>query len=241
MSSIFFTRLIEGDLAILDGEEAAHLTQVLRRKPGDTVRLTDGKGTWFEGVLESISKKNAMLRIVSTHTEQARSTYNVHIAVAPTKNTDRLEWFLEKATEIGIDEITPIWCKHSERTTLRPDRLEKILLAAMKQSVQCFLPVLHPAVKLENFLAGLTNPRDARFIGYVDAIQESPHLFEVCPPGKDTVVLIGPEGDFSTAEVQHALQAGFKTVRLGSNRLRTETAALAAVQIVALRNEVLGS
>ncbi|MBK6950340.1 MAG: 16S rRNA (uracil(1498)-N(3))-methyltransferase [Haliscomenobacter sp.] len=202
------------------------------------MRFSDGKGTWYDGVLERSGKKECLLRIVHRESMPERRAYRVHIAIAPPKNMDRLEWFLEKAAEIGLDEITPVWCRYSARTTLRPDRLEKILLSAMKQSLQPFLPKLNPALALNAFLDSLSISQAQRFIGYLDSRSASPHLFDACTPGKDTVVLIGPEGDFSPEEVGDSLRAGFQTITLGPSRLRTETAALAATHIVALKNDL---
>lgn len=235
---VFYSSAIDGDLAVLDGEEARHAIQVLRHKPGDQIRFTDGKGTWYDGILESAGKKECLLRIVHRDQLPTRRAYRVHIAIAPPKNMDRLEWFLEKGAEIGLDEITPVWCRHSARTTLRPDRLEKILLSAMKQSLQPFLPKLNPPVPLHSFLGGLAVSQAQRFIGYLDSRSVSAHLFDACNPGKDTVVLIGPEGDFSPEEVTESLRAGFQTITLGPSRLRTETAALVATHIVALKNDL---
>ncbi len=235
---VFYSSKIDGDLAVLDGEEARHAIQVLRHKAGDQIRFTDGQGTWYDGVLESAGKKECLLRITHRECLPGRRPYRVHIAIAPPKNMDRLEWFLEKGAEIGLDEITPLWCRHSVRTALRPDRLEKILLSAMKQSLQPFLPRLNPAVGFNSFLNTMPGAPAQRFIGYLDSRSVSPHLFDACAPGKDTVILIGPEGDFSTEEVGDALQAGFQTITLGPARLRTETAALAATHIVALKNDL---
>ena len=235
--NLFFSQIIEGDLAVLEAEESAHLIQVLRRKPGDHIRLTDGRGTWYEGVLESAGKKNALVRITSQEHLASRRPYRVHLAVAPPKNMERFEWFLEKATEIGVDRITPLWCQRSERRTLRADRLEKILLSSMKQSAQCFLPRLDPAIGFRDFIAALGNGGESRFIGYLEEATASPHLFSAYEKGKDALVLIGPEGDFSPEEVALCKSAGFQLMSLGPNRLRTETAAVCAVQIIAVRNE----
>jgi len=153
---------------------------------------------------------------------------------------ERFEWFLEKATEIGVDSIVPVWCRHSERTTLRPDRLERILIAAMKQSLQPFLPVLEPAISLEMFLSKKPERDYCCYIAYMEPGPEGRHLFEACHPGKDTLVLVGPEGDFSPEEVERCIGVGFKAVSLGRNRLRTETAAVAAAHCVALVNDLLG-
>jgi 16S rRNA (uracil1498-N3)-methyltransferase len=149
---------------------------------------------------------------------------------------DRLEWFLEKATEIGIDSITPIWCKHSERHNLRPDRLDKVILSAMKQSLKAFLPQLHPAIAVNDFLLKKWPEPTQRFMAYI-AQPPAQHLAKLYTPGQDVVVLIGPEGDFSTDEVLLAEKNGYQMTSLGSSRLRTETAGIAAVHTIAVLNE----
>lgn len=235
---VFYCRDIEGDRVYLPEEEARHLLQVLRRQRGDAVRLTDGKGFWYEGIIEEAGKKNCVLRIESRWGEPARRPYRVHLAVAPTKSMDRYEWFLEKAAEIGVDRITPIWCQHGERAHLRLERLEKILQSAMKQSLQPFLVQLDEPISLKVLIEQQQDADTGRFIAYVDPTTQSPHLVEACSPGQDVIVLIGPEGDFSTEEVAFCLQAGFKQVSLGLNRLRTETAAVVAAHAIALRNDI---
>ena len=233
---VFYTTQISGDTAVLEGAEARHAIQVLRKKSGDPLRFTDGRGSWFDGYLSSVGKAQCTVQISERIVIPSRRPYRVCLAVAPTKNMERFEWFLEKATEIGVDSIVPVWCRHAERTTLRPDRLERILIAAMKQSLQPFLPVLEPAIALEVFLAQKPE-RDYRcYIAYMESGLGGRHLFEACLPGKDTLVLIGPEGDFSREEVERCTGVGFEAVSLGSNRLRTETAAVAAAHCVALVN-----
>lgn len=238
MRNLFFENNLDSDSFVLEGDEFLHLTQVLRRTTGDMVAFTDGKGTLAMGVLQSVERKKAWVSIVQRQQQVARKPYHIHIAVAPTKHIDRFEWFLEKSTEIGVDAITPLWCKHSERHTLRPDRLEKVLLSAMKQSQQWFLPVLYPAVSFDQFFKAQAPVWPSqRFIGYVEAVQEVSSLFASYPAGESALMLIGPEGDFSKEEVDKARQANFQMVHLGPNRLRTETAALAAVHTFALKNE----
>jgi len=237
MSNLFYTKNLEADSFALEGDEFVHLTQVLRRNSGDRVAFTDGRGTRALGELVKMDRRSAQIQILSRQQSAQRKPYHIHLAVAPTKNMDRFEWFLEKSTEIGIDAITPIWCKHSERLTLRPERLEKVMLSAMKQSQQSFLPMLHPAISFDAFMAQPSTWPEARFIGYVEAVQQVPSLYSSYPEGQNALMLIGPEGDFSSVEVQQALAAGFRMVHLGHNRLRTETAALAAVHTFALKNE----
>lgn len=232
---VFYTKNITGAAAVLEAEEARHAIQVLRRKKGDTVRFTDGEGGWYEGTISAISKNECGITIAESEITPHRRPYRLHLAVAPTKNIERFEWFLEKATEIGVDRITPLWCRHSERTNIRPDRLQKVLIAAMKQSLQPFLPVLMPATGLEQLVRQEQDRPLGRYIAYMGT---GDHLFEACVPGQDTLVLIGPEGDFTSEEVALCVTAGFRRVSLGKNRLRTETAAIAAAHCVALSNDL---
>jgi 16S rRNA (uracil1498-N3)-methyltransferase len=235
---VFYTRNISGASAILEAEEARHATQVLRKKQGDTIRFTDGEGGWYEGTITAVSKGQCEVLISESEKIPYRRPYRLHLAVAPTKNIERFEWFLEKATEIGVDRITPVWCRHSERGNIRPERLQKVLAAAMKQSLQPFLPLLEPAIGLEQLLRQEQDSLYGRYIAYMATGDGYNHLFEACVPGQDTLVLIGPEGDFSAEEVAHCVAAGFSPVSLGRNRLRTETAAVAAAHCVALRNDL---
>jgi 16S rRNA (uracil1498-N3)-methyltransferase len=152
MSQLFFTPKIENGFAIFEEEEGRHLSTVLRKKPGDRLRLTDGKGSFYEAELADAGKRQVLARIISSESVPRPDRGLLHMAIAPTKNMDRLEWFLEKATEIGVDEITPILCKHSERDSLRLDRLEKILVSAMKQSLRAWLPQLNPLTKFTDFV-----------------------------------------------------------------------------------------
>lgn len=234
---VFYSRAIEGDRAVLEGEEFRHAIQVLRKKQGDSVRFTDGQGGWYDGYIEVVGKGQCIIYITDRAVETSRRAYRVCMAVAPTKNMDRFEWFLEKATEIGVDRIVPVWCRYSERATLRLDRLEKILIAAMKQSLQPFLPKLEAPVRLETFLEEKPEREYQCYIAYIDQSAGSRHLFDACEAGRDTLVLIGPEGDFSEEEVKRCVEQGFEPVSLGKNRLRTETAAVAASHCISLRND----
>lgn len=235
---VFYTKAINGDRAHLEGEEFRHAIQVLRKKLGDPVRFTDGQGGWYNGYIEAIGKGYCSINISDKTIEISRRTYQVCLAVAPTKSVDRFEWFLEKATEIGVDRILPVWCRYSERSTLRMERLEKILIAAMKQSLQPFLPKLEAPVHIDTFLKEKPEGKYRCYIAYVDQSTSSQHLFDACQPGQDTLVLVGPEGDFSEEEVRRCVEQGFKQVSLGQNRLRTETAAVVASHCIALRNEI---
>ena len=218
----------------LSAEESVHAVKVMRMKPGDQLKVTDGLGNTAIAEIDDPNPKACTLRIISIHVAEEKN-FRLHIAVAPTKNTSRFEWFLEKATEFGIDEITPVYCDHSERQKLRTDRLEKIVVAAMKQSLSAYLPVLNQPINLEQLIKE-NSGRPNCFIAWVDD-QPRLHLKDACKRGKDALVLIGPEGDFSQREIELSLSNSFIPVSLGKARLRTETAALASCFIVNLLNE----
>ncbi|MEZ4941430.1 MAG: 16S rRNA (uracil(1498)-N(3))-methyltransferase [Saprospiraceae bacterium] len=225
MNQLFYTTEIENGLARLDAEESRHLLTVLRRQPGDRLQLTDGRGFFYEAEITEAGKKQAVVHILETRQTQEPAA-RLHIAIAPTKQIDRFEWFLEKATEIGIQEITPLLCKRSERSTVRHDRLEKILVSAMKQSLQSRLPVLHPLTPFAQLVQQAHESR--RFIAWCP--EEPPlHLMHQLQAASDALVLIGPEGDFTVDEVALAQANGFTPVGLGPTRLRTETAGVLAV------------
>ena len=226
MNQLFFTQKIENGFAVFEEEEGRHLVGVLRKKTGEILHLTDGKGFFYEAELADAGKRQVLARIVSKTAAPAFRPGRLHIAIAPTKQMDRLEWFLEKATEIGIDEITPLLCKRSERDSLRLDRLEKILVSAMKQSLRAWLPKLNEPTRFQDFVKKSTEAQK-RLAWCAD--EPLPHLKNTLAPDQNTVVAIGPEGDFTPEEVQLALANGFQGVSLGKARLRTETAGLLAV------------
>lgn len=214
-------------------EESRHITKVLRKNIGDAVHITNGNGLVFTGEITDNNIKSCTCSIIKIDNHDGKDYY-LHMAVAPTKMNDRYEWFLEKAVEIGVDEITPVICDHSERKVVKPERFEKIIQSAMKQSLQSFLPKLNEAVALKAFL---TNRREGQlFIAHCEE-NEKYSLKEKISPKKTVTILIGPEGDFSGDEIMNALDKGFIPVSLGSNRLRTETAAIVACHTVALINE----
>lgn len=231
MNQLFFTQKIENGFAHFDEEESRHLTTVLRRKVGDALQLTDGRGFFYDAEISETGKRHVLARITATISAEATHATPLHLAIAPTKNIERIEWLLEKATEIGIDEITLLQCQRSERDTVRLDRLEKVLVSAMKQSLRAHLPKLNPMTRFQQFVK--TTPADLKYIAWC-ADTPLPHLKTQLQPGKNTLVLIGPEGDFSPEEVQLAAENGFTGVSLGAARLRTETAGLLAVCAIAL-------
>ena len=216
----------------LDPEEGRHLLKVLRKKAGDLFYVTNGKGWLFEATLVSANPKNASASIVSSKKTHAKM-HSLHLVVAPTKSIDRFEWFLEKATEIGVNEITPIICEHSERKVLKMDRLQKVVQSAMKQSLRTYLPVLHDPISFKEFMtqehAGLL------FIAHCEE-EEKMELKRRVAPDKKITILIGPEGDFSPSEITQAYEKHFLSVSLGDSRLRTETAAIYACTTVAVLN-----
>lgn len=236
MNQLFYTPKIESGFAYFDEEESRHLVTVLRRKVGDKLQLTDGRGFFYEAVITETGKKHVLASILSITEVNPSTLPTLHLAIAPTKQIERIEWLLEKATEIGIAEITLLHCQRSERDTVRLDRLEKVLVSAMKQSLRANLPKLNQLVRFQQFITQVQ--AEQKYIPWC-ADTPLPHLKTILLPGKSTLVLIGPEGDFSPEEVRLAKENGFTEVSLGAARLRTETAGLLAVSLVAT-GEVAG-
>ncbi|MCS4167835.1 Ribosomal RNA small subunit methyltransferase E [compost metagenome] len=234
---LFFTPDLNPSLEnfILSEEESKHAIRVLRMDTGDRLHLIDGRGGLYEAQIIDPHPKRTVLTILNVAEDFQRPKYHLHIAVGPTKNIDRIEWFLEKATEVGIQEITPVICEHSERKEVKLDRLNKVVVAAMKQSLKAYLPKLNPAVSFKQFLREIPKEGVQKAIAHcVDA--EKKYLNQVLEPDQHYIILIGPEGDFSEEEIDLALQMGFHPISLGEARLRTETAALAACMEVSLLN-----
>lgn len=222
---LFYTPDIAAATYTLNEEESRHCSKVLRLTIGDSVNLIDGVGGFYEAEIFAVTRKNVQLRIVSKQDEFGKRNHHLHIAVAPTKNIDRLEWFLEKATEIGIDEITPIICERSERKVVKEERLEKVITSAVKQSLTAYHPKLHSSTSYTAFIQ--SQVADVKLIAHcMDG--EKTYINQLVKPHQSCIVLIGAEGDFTPAELSIALQNGYKPVTLGNTRLRTETAALAA-------------
>lgn len=232
--NIFFTANIVGDLLEFEEEEVRHL-QVLRYSPGRVIHVVDGCGSWFEAELLDLGKKKAQARVIKREQQAERKPYRLHLAIAPTKNIERLEWFLEKATEIGVDEITPLHCRNSERTQIRLDRLEKVVLSAMKQSLKVFLPKLNPLTPFKAFLKEQENFVGQKCMAWISD-PPSPLLQKSYTVGQNILLLIGPEGDFAPEEVELAIAQNYLPVSLGQSRLRTETAGVVAVHTIELMN-----
>jgi 16S rRNA (uracil1498-N3)-methyltransferase len=230
--NLFYQPLIPRGALYLDPDESRHAIKVLRKRNGDTIKLTDGNGVFYEGIVTDADAHQCAFDIHSSAPEP-RKNFRIHIAISPTKNTDRIEWFVEKSVELGIDEITLLLCDHTERQHLKIERLKKNAVSAMKQSLKAWLPVLHPITSFKDFVPAVTE--EEKFIAHVDD-QNQLYLQRVVDPGRSYLILIGPEGDFSSDELLLAERYGFKKVSLGSSRLRTETAGLAACHILNLAN-----
>jgi len=229
--NLFYSPHIEGELFELNEMESKHAVRVLRLGIGDRIILVDGKGGWYEATIEDDHPKRCKLKILSHTPNYQPLSYELHMAVSPTKNMDRYEWFLEKSTEIGITEVTPLICHRSERRKVKMERLEKILVSAMKQSLKAFKPTLHPPLDMDDFLARKS-----------DGLKGIAHCLPTDRSGVTELglterytMLVGPEGDFTEEEVRLALNAGYIPIHLGLSRLRTETAAVyicTAVQLI---------
>lgn len=217
-----------------DKIESKHIVRVLRKKESDILQITNGKGFLFEAKITFASDKKCIAEIISDQEKRKPWKYHLHIAIAPTKNNDRIEWFLEKATEIGIDEITPIICANSERRIVKLERLEKIIQSAMKQSLKFTLPKLNAPIKLNDFLK--QNFDGQVCIAHCEE-EEKTLLKTVIKPSEKITILIGPEGDFSFDEIKNALDKKCIPISLGESRLRTETAGLVAVNTVSIINQ----
>ncbi len=216
-----------------DTSESKHITKVLRKKEDDILHLTNGKGYLFTTKITDANPKKCIVKIIKSEQKPAKNYY-LHLVVAPTKNNERYEWFLEKVTEIGVHEITPIICEHSERKIIKPERFKKIIQTALKQSLHYYLPKFNDAISYKNFLK---QDFDGQlFIAHCKNTERKTLKRKALADHKITI-LIGPEGDFSDTEVKLAIQKGFIPVSLGKHRLRTETAAIVACNTVALSNE----
>lgn len=222
---IFYTPDIDSEYYVLSEEESKHCIRVLRMNIGSVVQLVDGRGGLYEAEITEPNPKRTRLRILKHIPEYGKQQHRIHMAVAPTKNIDRLEWFLEKATEIGIDEISPIICERSERKEIKTERLRKVITSAVKQSLKAYHPILNEARNFSSFLENAHAQQ--RFIAHCIDEGKS-EIKDLLIPNSEYLVLIGPEGDFSPTEIKSALEKGFQPITLGEARLRTETAALSA-------------
>jgi 16S rRNA (uracil1498-N3)-methyltransferase len=231
---IFYTPDIESENYILNEDESKHAVRVLRLSENDVVTLIDGKGGFYYAKITDANPKRCRMSVIHKKMNDEKKDFRIHIAISPTKSNERFEWFLEKATEIGIDEITPIISDRSERKTLNTGRMEKILISAIKQSIKARLPALNPVCHFSGFVK--ENHHCLKYIAHCQG-GEKLHLKNLLSKGEDTLILIGPEGDFCENEIKLALENNFKPVSLGNSRLRTETAGVVAAHIISLVNE----
>lgn len=230
-----FIANINDQIATLTAEESWHCTKVLRKKTGEKIHLIDGKGNFYEGILELISEKKCTATITSGPIAQSKRNYYLHLAIAPTKQIDRIEWMIEKAVEIGCDEISFIACKNSERSVIKTDRILKIVESAVKQSLQAFIPKINDLISFTEFIK--TRQADEKWIAHCYDSSKT-EINKVNFKNKSSLVLIGPEGDFTKEEVDVALQQKYQTLSLGANRLRTETAGLYVCQAASILSSI---
>ena len=239
---LFYTSNIDGNQAVLDAIESTHCMKVLRHRVGDTVSVMDGKGTLLRCRIAEYRKDGTLLEIMGREENFGAHNYDLEMAVAPTKNIERYEWFLEKATEIGIDTVVPVICSRSERKSIKADRCGKLLLSAAKQSLKGRIPLLRECCRVEDYIRECDKDR-IRLIAYCGSVEGAEksslrQVLESCSGGNGKIsIMIGPEGDFSSQEAELAFKCGFRIIHLGKSRLRTETAAVVACGSV---NNMLG-
>jgi 16S rRNA (uracil1498-N3)-methyltransferase len=229
---LYFQQDIEQGILHLDEEESRHAIKVLRHQTGDLLEVTDGRGNAYQVSITDAHAGKCKFKIVSKSTIEP-TPYSIHLAIAPTKNPERIEWLTEKMTEIGVQKISIVLTRHSERNRIKIDRLQKKAISALKQSGQYYLPQIELQPDFNVFIK--QQNADEKFIAYVD-VHNNTHLQHAASNSKSYVILIGPEGDFSKEELQEAIAAGYTKVSLGKNRLRTETAGLVACHILNLIN-----
>jgi 16S rRNA (uracil1498-N3)-methyltransferase len=232
---LFYTPDIEREFYVLQEDESKHCTRVLRLQQGDTVYLVDGVGGLYTAIIQDAHPKKCRLQIMDKQIEYGKLPYSSHIVVAPTKNIERIEWFVEKAVEIGISEISFILCEHSERRQMRLDRIEKIAISAMKQSQKGYMPLINDIIPFDRFVQKCLP--EQTFIAHLEE-DATKSIKEYYKPGLQHCIMIGPEGDFSEHEIATAYKAGIRPVTLGQSRLRTETAALVACHTLHVLHDV---
>lgn len=232
---LFYNKDFDVQQPALSEEESAHCVRVLRQKPGDQIHVVDGQGTLYKAEIREANPKKCSLKVIETIPEFGKRNHYIHLAIAPTKNMDRVEWMVEKAVEMGIDEISFLLTERTERRHLKIDRLEKIAVSAMKQSVKAYLPQINELVDYKKFI-GQVSQEELYIAHLVEGERHS--LYRTARPGHSYCVLVGPEGDFSPQEVTMALQNRFTPISLGTNRLRTETAGIAVCHTLNLINEI---
>ena len=228
--NIFIAEIIDG-FAILNKEESLHCAKVLRKRAGERIRLIDGKGTFYDAELIEVNEKQCKAKLIHSERASNQRDYFIHIAISPTKQNERIEWMLEKCVEIGIDEITFLKCRNSERTVIKTERMKKIVEGAVKQSLQAVIPKLNELISFKDFVKA--SSEEQKLIAHCDS-GEKKILKDLSFKNKRTLILIGPEGDFDQEEIKLAMTNSFQAVSLGSTRLRTETAGLYACQSISI-------
>lgn len=234
MYQYFYSTQIYDKFLILPEDEAHHALKVLRKKRGDKIIVVDGNGGLYEALFENENVQNCNLKIINNQ-EDGRPTHNIHIGISPPKSHDRLEWFIEKSIEIGIQEISFILTQNSERKNIKFNRILKCAISSMKQSLKTYLPKINDMVSAKEFIVNCSNHE--KYIAFLSE-NLNQHLLKSASAQNDYCILIGPEGDFSSSEIERSQKFGFKPVSLGENRLRTETAGVTACHILNLINEI---
>lgn len=234
---VFYAPDIDGDSYTLSEIESKHIIKVLRMKRNDSVMLIDGKGNLYEGVIAEPDFKRCVIEIKSVTNDFSKREYRLHIAISPLKNPDRFEWFIEKAVEIGVDEITPLISHATEKPNVKEERIRNIIISAMKQSLKAADTILNPVCKYDTFIRQTFE--GVKMIAHCDQSFDRKQIRTVYSKGKDAVILIGPEGDFTKTEIKDAIDNGFASIHLGDSRLRTETAGIAACHSIYFLNQNL--
>lgn len=232
---IFYASGIKGEKCILDVTESRHCVKVLRLKKNDTVKLIDGTGNLYEGVISEPDPEACIVRITKVIKDFQLRPYRLHLAVSPLKNPERFDWLVEKCVEIGVDEITPVICKNTEKKNIKPERIKKIIISAMKQSLKTYLTNLNESIDFNSFISADFN--GIKLIAHCSANFTREHVSGIYKKGENVLFLIGPEGDFTDDEIRAAEKMGFRSVHLGPSRLRTETAGIAACHSIYFLNQ----
>jgi 16S rRNA (uracil1498-N3)-methyltransferase len=232
---IFYLPDITDNACTLDEKESGHCIRVLRMKSGTTVRIIDGKGNLYEAVIVNPDPRKCSLAITGVIRDFEKRNYRLHMAISPIKNYDRFEWFIEKSVELGIDEITPLICSNTERPGIKRDRINNLMISAMKQSLKATMTIFNETTSFVDFVN--KEYIGQRMIAHCDSTRERSKISSVYLKGENAVILIGPEGDFSKEEIIYATSSGYQSVHLGSSRLRTETAGVAACHSIYFINQ----
>lgn len=232
---IFYAPDITGTTYTLDGNESKHLIRVLRMAKGSPVRLIDGKGNLYEGIINDPDQNKCTIDITGRTTDFEKRNYKLHIAISPLKNPERFEWFVEKSVEIGIDEITPLICRNTEKTGIKTARVNNLIISAMKQSLKATKTVLNEMCYFNDFIS--MKPDAILMIAHCDGFLIRRRVSDVYTKGRNAIILIGPEGDFTREEIDSAVNSGFIPVHLGTSRLRTETAGIAVCHSIYFMNQ----